>query len=72
MKENNLDFTPRETDVLILLAMGKSNKAIAETLYISDSTVKAHLTNIYKKLGVENRIEAVVYIKDSEFIPHQD
>jgi DNA-binding NarL/FixJ family response regulator len=72
MKENIFDFTPREVEVLMLLTMGKSNKAIGKILFISDSTVKAHLTSIYKKLGVENRIEAVVLVKDLEVIPHQD
>jgi two-component system, NarL family, response regulator LiaR len=53
-------LTPREQEVLQLLARGLNNKAIAETLYISDRTVQAHLTNIFAKMGVASRLEAVL------------
>jgi len=49
----------RELDVLARLAQGKSNSEIAAELYISDSTVKRHLTNIYAKLGAVSRVDAV-------------
>jgi DNA-binding CsgD family transcriptional regulator len=52
-------LTRRELDVLRLLADGKSNKAIAEALVISDGTVKFHVNNILRKLRVANRAEAV-------------
>lgn len=53
-------LTPRELEVLQLLAQGKSNIDIARALYISDRTVQAHLTNIFAKLQVSSRLEAVL------------
>jgi DNA-binding NarL/FixJ family response regulator len=52
-------LTPRETQVLMLLADGLSNKAIAARLGVSDETVKFHLTSIFGKLGASNRTDAV-------------
>ena len=52
-------LTPREVQVLELLAEGLANKAIAERLGISDQTVKFHVAGILGKLGVANRTEAV-------------
>ena len=52
-------LTPREIDVLELVAEGLSNKAVAERLGISDQTVKFHLTSISGKLGAINRTDAV-------------
>jgi DNA-binding NarL/FixJ family response regulator len=52
-------LTPREVDVLELLAEGRSNKSIAERLGISDQTVKFHLASIFGKLGASTRTEAV-------------
>lgn len=53
-------LTPRETEVLHLLAEGLTNKAIAQTLAISDHTVKFHVNAILGKLGAQSRTEAVV------------
>jgi DNA-binding NarL/FixJ family response regulator len=52
-------FSPRELEVLLLLALGRSNRDIAASLYISTGTVKRHLTNIYAKLGASSRMDAV-------------
>jgi DNA-binding NarL/FixJ family response regulator len=52
-------LTPRETQVLSLVADGLSNKAIAARLGVSDETVKFHLTSIFGKLGASNRTDAV-------------
>ena len=52
-------LTPRETEVLELLAQGLSNKAIAARLSISDQTVKFHVASICGKLGASNRTDAV-------------
>jgi DNA-binding NarL/FixJ family response regulator len=53
-------LTFREQEVLHLLSRGLNNQAIAEALYISDRTVQAHLTNIFAKMGVSSRLEAVL------------
>jgi len=54
------DLTPREGEILGLLAEGQSNKAIARNLGISDGTVKLHVKAILRKLGVHSRVEAAV------------
>lgn len=54
-----LKLTVREQSVLQLLAEGLPNKTIADRLRISDATVKVHLTNLFQKLGVSSRTEAV-------------
>jgi DNA-binding NarL/FixJ family response regulator len=60
-KALNLEaLTPRELEVLQLLAQGMSNRAIAESLFISDRTVQAHLTSIFSKTQVSSRLEAVL------------
>ncbi|MEI7655441.1 MAG: response regulator transcription factor, partial [Actinomycetes bacterium] len=50
----------REREVLSLVAEGLNNRAVASRLYISENTVKNHVRNIHEKLGVHNRMEAVV------------
>lgn len=54
------DLTPRETEILSLVADGQSNKVIARNLGISDGTVKLHVKAILRKLGVHSRVEAAV------------
>jgi two-component system nitrate/nitrite response regulator NarL len=53
-------LTPRENEILALLAEGQSNKVIARNLGISDGTVKLHVKSILRKLGVHSRVEAAV------------
>jgi DNA-binding CsgD family transcriptional regulator len=55
-----LGLTPRETEVLGLVAEGRTNRQIAEALFISDRTASVHVSNILTKLGVANRAEAAV------------
>ena len=52
-------LTPREVQLLGLLATGLSNRAIAKQIFISEATVKTHLVHIYGKLGVDNRTAAI-------------
>jgi DNA-binding NarL/FixJ family response regulator len=54
-------LTERETSILRALARGLSNDAIGKELWVAEQTVKFHLTNIYRKLGVSNRTEATRY-----------
>jgi DNA-binding NarL/FixJ family response regulator len=54
-------LTERETEVLRLLAVGKSNKEIASEMYISETTVKTHVSNILMKLNVPSRTQAALY-----------
>ncbi len=54
------DLTPRENEIISLLADGQSNKVIAKNLGISDGTVKLHVKSILRKLGVHSRVEAAV------------
>ncbi|MFG2364050.1 response regulator [Streptomyces mirabilis] len=53
------DLSHREIEVVRLLAEGRSNRAIAEALYLSEATVKTHLVRVYRKLRVDNRTAAV-------------
>ena len=53
-------LTPRELEIVRMVAHGLRNKAIAERLSISEGTVKVHLHNIYEKLGVDGRLELVL------------
>jgi DNA-binding NarL/FixJ family response regulator len=53
-------LSPREVEVLNLIAAGKSNKEIAGLLFVSEGTVKTHVLNIHQKLNVTDRTEAVV------------
>jgi len=55
-----LGLTRRELEMLGFLAQGKSNKEIARDLGLSPNTIKTHLANLYEKLGVKNRTQAVM------------
>ena len=58
---NFLNLTPRELEILQLVIAGKSNKTIAVEIGISAKTVEFHLENMYKKIGVRNRLMAGVW-----------
>jgi len=62
------DLTERELDLLALLINGNSNSEIATQLSISIATVKFHLANIYSKLGVNNRVEAVTVSIENQIL----
>jgi DNA-binding NarL/FixJ family response regulator len=55
-------LTPRELNILIVLAMGSTDRAIAAKFVIAEGTVKTHVRHILKKLGVKNRTQAVAYV----------
>jgi len=62
------DLTDREIEILRLLGQGKSNKEIAQELFISVNTVKVHLNNVFKKLGVSSRTEATLHAIEHKLI----
>lgn len=55
------ELTTREMEILLLMAEGKSNQEIADTLFIAIKTVKTHVSNILSKLQVQDRTQAVIY-----------
>jgi DNA-binding NarL/FixJ family response regulator len=54
-------LSPREAEVLALLAAGRSNHEIARALFLSPRTVQRHVANVYGKIGAHNRAEATAY-----------
>ncbi len=60
VRRTEYNLTQREHDILALLAEGRSNRSIAQNLYLSEKTVKAHLAAIFRKLGVTNRTQAAM------------
>ena len=57
-------LTPREKEFVELIYRGKSNKEIAEMLFLSESTVKTHIYNIFRKMGVKNRVSVICIINE--------
>lgn len=60
-------FSPRERDILASLALGESNKEIARRLDLAESTVKIHVQNIFKKLGMSSRVQVALYAVENGF-----
>jgi DNA-binding NarL/FixJ family response regulator len=60
-ERTNVELTPREAQVLSLLRQGLANKQIARSLGISQATVKAHLTSVFQRIGVTDRVQAAVW-----------
>ena len=60
VKELEARLSVREVEVLDCMAQGLSNKEIADALFISEQTVKNHITSVFKKLDVDDRVQAVL------------
>lgn len=67
-KNHNSPLTARETEVLELLAQGKSYSGIAQQLYVDKETIRTHIKNIYWKLEVHSKAEAIQKAKKERFI----
>jgi NarL family two-component system response regulator LiaR len=64
-----LGITPRELEILELMAQGLSNKEIADRVFVSENTVKTHSSRVFDKLGARRRTQAVQLGKDLRLIP---
>jgi DNA-binding NarL/FixJ family response regulator len=62
-------LTEREREVLLCLVQGMNNKDIAQSLFISDKTVKIHVSKIFKKLDVKSRSQVVIYAVQNQLVP---
>jgi NarL family two-component system response regulator LiaR len=65
-------LTERETEVLKLIARGKANKQIASEMFVAMSTVKTHVINLYRKLGVSSRTQAALYAVRIGLVPTEE
>ena len=65
----SLGITPRELEILELIAAGLSNREIAERVHVSENTVKTHSSRVFDKLGARRRTQAVQLGKDLRLIP---
>ena len=65
-------LTPREREFVELIYRGKSNKEIAEMLFLSESTVKTHIYNIFRKMEVRNRVSVISIINEKDPSPQED
>jgi NarL family two-component system response regulator LiaR len=68
-KLESLGITARELEILELIAAGLSNKEIATRVYVSENTVKTHLSRVFDKLGARRRTQAVQLGKELRLIP---
>jgi DNA-binding CsgD family transcriptional regulator len=68
-KREELGITPRELEVLELVAQGMSNREIAGKLFVSENTVKTHCSHAFDKLGARRRTQAVQLGKESGLLP---
>ena len=66
---SKLAITPRELEILGLIASGLSNREIATQLFVSENTVKTHSSRLFDKLGAKRRTQAVQIAKESRLIP---
>jgi DNA-binding NarL/FixJ family response regulator len=69
VEKKDTQLTEREKEVLLCLVQGMNNKEIAKALFISDKTVKIHVSNIFKKLDVKSRSQVVIYAVQNHLVP---
>jgi DNA-binding CsgD family transcriptional regulator len=69
--KGGIRLSTREAEVLSLLAKGNSSQVVADTLFISKRTVDFHLANVYEKLGVDNRVQAILSVGRLGLIPSE-
>jgi DNA-binding CsgD family transcriptional regulator len=67
-RSDSTPLTRRETEILEQISTGKSRKRIADELFIDLETVKSHIKNIYIKLDVHSKADAIKAAKDNKFI----
>jgi DNA-binding CsgD family transcriptional regulator len=68
-RREDLRITPRELEILNLIAQGMSNREIAERLFVSENTVKTHSSRVFDKLGAKRRTQAVQLGKEFGLLP---
>lgn len=66
---HNFDLTPREIEVIAFIVEGNTNRNIAERCGVSQQTVKHHLTSIFNKVGVDNRLELALFAINHNLVP---
>jgi len=72
IQETESNLSPREGEVLQLVAQGATNKQIADSLFISENTVKTHLRNIMEKLHLANRSQAAAYAVEKGLVKYKE
>ena len=65
MTSSKISLTAREIDVLKMISLGLSNQEISLRLFLSQSTIKSHITSIFRKLGVDNRVSAINFAREN-------
>lgn len=69
LRREQLGITPRELEILEVMAAGLSNREIAERLFVSENTVKTHAARLFEKLSAKRRTQAVQHAKEAGLIP---
>lgn len=72
LEKKTVKLTPRESEIIIMLAQGESNKSIARMLDLAESTVKIHVQGILRKLNITSRVQAAVYAVEQGLMPTQN
>lgn len=65
---NQFGLSNREAEVAVLVAKGLSNKEVANQLFVTEKTIKFHLTNIYKKINVKSRAQLIVLVLKNQTV----